>query len=42
VDELYQSTVIGRFQSSFDVFADAIGLSLSIIINQIISKIVDG
>ena len=42
VDELYQSTVFGRFPSSFDVFADAIGLTLSIIINQKISKIVDG
>ena len=42
VDDLYQSTVFGRFPSSFDVFADAIGLTLSIIINQKISKIVDG
>ena len=32
VDEIYQSTVFGRFSSSFDVMADTIGLTLSIIL----------
>ena len=32
MDEIYQSTVFGRFSGSFDVIADAIGLTLSIIL----------
>ena len=38
VDELYQSTVIGRIPSSFDVIADFIGLTLSIFCNKILTK----
>ena len=34
IDETYQLTVIGRSSSSFDVIADAIGLTLAIIINH--------
>ena len=34
IDEIYQSTVFGRFPSSSDVIADAIGLTLSIILFQ--------
>ena len=34
IDEIYQSTVFGRFPSSFDVFANAIGLTLSIVLYQ--------
>ena len=36
-DEIYQFTVIGRFPSSFDVFADTLGLTLSIIFFQKLS-----
>ena len=38
MDEIYQSTVIGRFSSSFDVIADFIGLTLSILSNKIFTK----
>ena len=38
VDEIYQSTVFGRFSSSFDVIADFIGLTLSILSNKIFTK----
>ena len=38
MDEIYQSTVIGRFPSSFDVIADFIGLTLSILYNKIFTK----
>ncbi len=38
VDELYQSTVIGRIPSSFDVIADFVGLTLSILSNKIFTK----
>jgi len=38
MDEIYQSTVIGRFPSSFDVIADFIGLTLSILSNKIFTK----
>ena len=41
MDEIYQSTVFGRFSSSFDVIADAIGLTLSIIIFQKFSDIMN-
>ena len=34
IDETYQLTVIGRSSSAFDVIADAIGLTLSIILFQ--------
>ena len=40
VDELYQSTVFGRFPSSFDIIADTVGLTLSMIFYQSISKII--
>ncbi|OUW38516.1 MAG: hypothetical protein CBD44_00555 [Flavobacteriaceae bacterium TMED184] len=40
-DEIYQFTVFGRFPSTFDVFADMLGLILSIIVFQNINKIVD-
>ena len=39
IDETYQLTVIGRSSSSFDVIADAIGLTLAIIFNHKFSKI---
>ena len=39
-DELYQSTVFGRFPSSFDIIADTLGLTLSMIFYQSISKII--
>ena len=39
IDETYQLTVIGRSSSSFDVIADAIGLTLAIIFNQKFPKI---
>ena len=38
LDEVYQSTVIGRIPSSFDVIADFIGLTLSIFCNKILTK----
>ena len=38
VDEIYQSTTLGRFSSSFDVIADFIGLTLSILSNKIFTK----
>tara|TARA_B100002051_G_scaffold254103_1_gene268595 strand:+ start:28 stop:381 length:354 start_codon:yes stop_codon:yes gene_type:complete len=38
MDEIYQSTVIGRLPSSFDVIADFIGLTLSILYNKIFTK----
>ena len=38
VDEVYQSTVFGRLPSSFDVIADFIGLTLSILSNKIFTK----
>ena len=38
MDEIYQSTVFGRFPSSFDVIADFIGLTLFIIFNKIFTK----
>ena len=38
LDEIYQSTVFGRFPSSFDVIADFIGLTLSILYNKIFTK----
>ena len=38
VDEVYQSTVFGRVPSSFDVIADFIGLTLSILSNKIFTK----
>ena len=38
MDEIYQSNVIGRFSSSFDVIADFIGLTLSILSNKIFTK----
>ena len=38
IDEIYQSTVFGRFPSSFDVIADFIGLTLSILSNKIFTK----
>ena len=38
MDEIYQSTVYGRFSSSFDVIADFIGLTLSILSNKIFTK----
>ena len=38
IDEIYQSTVNGRFPSSFDVIADFIGLTLSILYNKIFTK----
>ena len=38
IDEIYQSTVIGRFSSSFDVIADFIGLTLAILSNKIFTK----
>ena len=41
IDEIYQSTVFGRFPSSFDVIADAIGLTLSIILFQKFSDIMN-
>ena len=37
-DEIYQSTVFGRLPSSFDVIADFIGLTLSILSNKIFTK----
>ena len=39
IDETYQHTVVGRSTSSFDVIADAIGLTLAIIFNHRFSKI---
>ena len=39
IDETYQLTVIGRSSSSFDVIADAIGLTLAIICYHKFSKI---
>ena len=41
LDEIYQFTVAGRFPSSFDVFADMLGVILSIILFQKFNKIVD-
>ena len=38
IDEIYQYTVFGRFSSSFDVIADFIGLTLSILSNKIFTK----
>ena len=38
IDELYQSTVFGRFPSTFDVIADFVGLTLSIFYNKIFTK----
>ena len=38
MDEIYQSTVFGRFPSSFDVIADFIGLTLSILYNNNFTK----
>ena len=38
IDEIYQSTVNGRVPSSFDVIADFIGLTLSILYNKIFTK----
>ena len=38
MDEIYQSTVIGRFSSSFDVIADFVGLTLSIFYNKKFTK----
>ena len=38
MDEIYQSTVYGRFSSSFDVIADFIGLTLSILYNKNFTK----
>ena len=38
MDEIYQSTVFGRIPSSFDVIADFMGLTLSILYNKIIAK----
>ena len=38
MDEIYQSTVIGRLSSSFDVIADFMGLTLSILSNKIFTK----
>ena len=38
LDEIYQSTVLGRFPSSFDVIADFIGLTLSILSIKIFIK----
>ena len=40
-DEIYQFTVIGRFPSSFDVFADTLGLTLSIILYQKKSDVIN-
>ena len=40
IDEIYQSTVFGRSPSSFDVIADVIGLTLSIILVQKTSDII--
>jgi VanZ family protein len=40
VDELFQSTVFGRYPSTFDIIADTIGLTLSMIFNQSISKLI--
>ena len=40
-DEIYQSTVYGRFSSFYDVIADIIGLILSIIFYKKISKIIN-
>ena len=37
-DEIYQSTVFGRIPSSFDVIADFMGLTLSILSNKIFTK----
>ena len=37
-DEIYQATVFGRIPSSFDVIADFIGLTLSILSNKIFTK----
>ena len=39
IDETYQLTVIGRSSSSFDVIADAIGLTSAIIFNHKFPKI---
>ena len=41
IDETYQLTVFGRSSSSFDVIADAIGLTLSIILFQKFSDIMN-
>tara|TARA_Y100000748_G_C15305018_1_gene413845 strand:- start:242 stop:595 length:354 start_codon:yes stop_codon:yes gene_type:complete len=38
IDEIYQSTVFGRFPSTFDVIADFVGLTLSIFYNKIFTK----
>ena len=38
IDEIYQSTVFGRFSSSFDVIADFIGLTLSVLYYKIFTK----
>ena len=40
MDEIYQSTVFGRLPSTFDVIADVIGLTLSIILVQKTSYII--
>ena len=39
IDEIYQSTVIGRFPSSFDVIANLVGLTLSILYFKLITRI---
>ena len=41
IDELYQSTVFGRFSSIYDVIANIIGLILSIILYRKLSKIMN-
>ena len=41
MDEIYQSTVFGRIPSSFDVIADTIGLTLSIILFKKFSDIMN-
>ena len=38
MDEIYQSTVFGRFPSSFDVIADFMGLTLSVLYNKNFTK----
>ena len=41
MDEIYQSTVLGRLPSSFDVIADVIGLTLSVILFKKFSAIMN-
>ena len=38
IDELYQSTVSGRSSSLFDVIADVVGLTFSVIIVKLLFK----